>query len=91
LLGLAAQVEVKQLVVIKANTGYGKTCLAAAWAHHFRQTGNAVAWLTVDADDDEPAHFLFYIPHALRRAREGLGNQTIDLIKEASLISTRAK
>jgi LuxR family transcriptional regulator, maltose regulon positive regulatory protein len=90
LLGLAAQVEVKQLAVIKAGAGFGKTCLAASWGHHLRQAGNLVGWLSLDADDDEPTQFLFYVAHGLRRVREALGKQATDLIREASLISPRA-
>ena len=32
LLGLINQVQIKRLTVIKAAAGFGKTCLAAAWA-----------------------------------------------------------
>jgi LuxR family maltose regulon positive regulatory protein len=41
LLGLTAQLEEKQLVVIKAAAGFGKTSLALAWADNLRQSGNS--------------------------------------------------
>ncbi len=86
LLGLIAQVETKQLTVVKAGAGFGKTSIAAAWAARLGQNGNWVAWLSLDAEDDEPTRFLFYVAQALRRARNGLGNTAIDLIMERSLI-----
>src|SRR4029077_5335186 len=55
-----------------------------------QQSGNAVAWLTIDTDDDEPAIFLFYLAHALHHACEGVGAAAIDLIQESFLINPRA-
>src|SRR6266849_7372564 len=68
LLGLVAQAQAKQLIVIKAPAGFGKTSLAVAWTERLRQSGNRVAWLALEVDDDEPARFLHYVAHALRRA-----------------------
>jgi LuxR family maltose regulon positive regulatory protein len=82
LLGLTAQLEEKQLVVIKAAAGFGKTSLALAWADELRQSGNSVAWFALDPDDNEPTRFLFYVAHALRRACDGLGEAAICQISE---------
>jgi LuxR family transcriptional regulator, maltose regulon positive regulatory protein len=82
LLGMTAQLEEKQLVVIKAAAGFGKTSLALAWAEHLRRNGNSVAWLALDSDDNEPTRFLFYVAHALRRACDGLGEAAISQISE---------
>jgi LuxR family maltose regulon positive regulatory protein len=54
------------------------------------QGENAVAWLTIDSDDDEPPAFLFYVAHALQRARNKLGAAAIDLLQESFLINPRA-
>lgn len=72
LLGLAAQLRAKQLVVIKAGVEFGKTSLAVAWEEQLQRSGHGVAWLALDADD-EPSRFLFYMAHALRRACRGIG------------------
>jgi LuxR family transcriptional regulator, maltose regulon positive regulatory protein len=85
LLNLVAQVQAKQLTIIKAGAGFGKTSLALSWAERLQQSGNAVAWLAIDAEDNEPTRFLFYVSKALRRACDGVGEETIDLILEASL------
>jgi hypothetical protein len=68
----------------------GKTSLAVAWLQRLQQSGNAVAWFTIDSDDDDPATFFFYVAHALQRACEGVGTAAIDLIQESFLINPRA-
>ena len=90
LLGLASQLTGKRLAVIKAPAGFGKTSLAAAWLQQLQRGGNAVAWLTIDPEDDEPSTFFFYVSHALQRACEGVGAAAIALIRESSLINPRA-
>jgi LuxR family transcriptional regulator, maltose regulon positive regulatory protein len=90
LLDLTSQLSGKQLAVLKAPAGFGKTSLAATWLERIRQSGHAVAWLTIDPDDDEPATFLFYLAHALQRACDGVGVAAINLIQESFLINPRA-
>jgi LuxR family maltose regulon positive regulatory protein len=85
LLGLITQVQAKQLTVIKAGAGFGKTSLAVAWAEQLQQSGNSVAWLALDSDDDQPTRFLFYVSHALRHACTGVGDAAIRLMLETSL------
>jgi ATP/maltotriose-dependent transcriptional regulator MalT len=87
LLGLATQVRTKRLSVIKAPAGFGKTSLAAEWAGRLSLSGDSVAWFSIDATDNQPTQFLFYVSHALQRACDGVGNAAIDLIRETSLIS----
>ena len=81
---------VKPLSVIKAPAGFGKTSLAVAWADRLLQSGNSVAWFSIDANDNEPTQFLFYVSHALHRAYDGAGRLAIDLIQETSLIRPHA-
>jgi len=81
LVELVVQLETKQLAVVTAGAGFGKTSLAAAWAERLRRSGNSVAWLALDAEDDEPSRFLFYISHALHRAGD-VGIATISLISD---------
>ena len=49
LIDLSSQLSEKRLAVIKAPAGFGKTSLAATWFQRLRQSGNAVAWLTIDS------------------------------------------
>jgi LuxR family maltose regulon positive regulatory protein len=53
---LAAQTEAKRLTVIKAPAGFGKTSLALTWLDGLGTGSARVAWLSLDAEDDEPAH-----------------------------------
>ena len=90
LLALTSQLSEKRLAVVKAPAGFGKTSLAATWLEQLQQGENALAWLTIDSDDDEPPAFLFYVSHALQRARGKVGAAAIDLIQESFLINPRA-
>jgi LuxR family transcriptional regulator, maltose regulon positive regulatory protein len=85
LLDLVAQVQAKQLTIIKAGAGFGKTSLALSWAERLQQSGNAVAWLAIDTEDNEPTRFLFYLSQALRRGSNGVGEDVVDLISEGTL------
>jgi LuxR family transcriptional regulator, maltose regulon positive regulatory protein len=90
LLAVASGLSAKRLAVIKAPAGFGKTSLAASWSEWLRQQGGAVAWLSIDPDDDEPARFLFYMMQAIQRCAPGVGGDAIDLINEAFLIDPHA-
>jgi LuxR family transcriptional regulator, maltose regulon positive regulatory protein len=90
LLALASQLSGKRLAVLKGPAGFGKTSLAVGWLERLQQSGNAVAWFTIDSDDNEPATFFFYVSHALQRAYEGVGAAALDLIQESFLINPRA-
>lgn len=86
LLSVAAQLLQKRLAVVKAPAGFGKTSLVATWLPELRKTGSAVAWLTIDPNDDEPATFMLYVCHALQRACGTVGPAAIELIEESLLI-----
>jgi LuxR family maltose regulon positive regulatory protein len=85
LLNLIAQLQAKQLTIIKAGAGFGKTSLAVSWAEQLQNSGNLVAWLAIDPEDNEPTRFLFYLAQALRHACSGVGDETLGLILGASL------
>src|SRR5882724_3485472 len=74
LLELVAQVQTKRLSVIKAPAGFGKTSLAVTWADQLLQSGTSVAWFSIDANDNQPTQFLFYVSHALEHVCDGVGS-----------------
>ena len=82
---LATQVPEKQLAIIRAGAGFGKTSLALSWAQSLEENGHRVAWFSIDAEDNEPTHFLFYFTHALRHACAELGSEAVSLIGEGPL------
>ena len=63
--------DITRLVLVGAPAGSGKTTLLAQWA---RSPGApAVAWVALDATDDDPILFWTCVLEALRRVQPGLG------------------
>ena len=60
-----------------APAGYGKTVLLADWA---RRGEFPVAWLSLDAGDNDPARFWRHAVAALDRARPGTGERVAPLL-----------
>ena len=59
------------LILVCAPAGYGKTVLLADWT---RRSGHPVAWLSLDAGDNDPARFWRHAVAALDPARPGPAN-----------------
>ncbi|HEX5615535.1 MAG TPA: LuxR C-terminal-related transcriptional regulator [Acidimicrobiia bacterium] len=62
-----------RLVLVSAPAGFGKTTLVAAWLRGLADDGAAVAWVSLDERDDDPAPFWTYVLAALDAAVPGLG------------------
>ncbi len=60
------------LVVVCAPAGFGKTALLADWV---RSGDHRVAWLSLDAADNDPVRFWRHVIAALDRARPGIGER----------------
>ena len=60
------------LVLACAPAGYGKTVLLAEWVRRGR---HRVAWLSLDAGDNDPARFWRHAAAALDRARPGISER----------------
>ncbi len=58
----------RRLILVCGPAGFGKTALLADWA---RRGGRPVAWLSLDAGDNDPARFWRHAVAALDRARPG--------------------
>ena len=65
------------LILACAPAGYGKTVLLADWA---RRGGHPVAWLSLDAGDNDPARFWRHGVAALDRPRPGIGERLAPLL-----------
>jgi LuxR family maltose regulon positive regulatory protein len=58
-----------RLLLLSAPAGYGKTTLLAVWCRALlAQCDAAVAWLTLDERDNDPARFLAYLAVSLAQA-----------------------
>jgi LuxR family maltose regulon positive regulatory protein len=65
------------LVLVCAPAGFGKTTLLADW---LRSGGQPVAWLSLDAGDNDPARFWRHVVAALDRAQPGIGERVAPLL-----------
>jgi LuxR family maltose regulon positive regulatory protein len=67
-----------ELTVVCAPAGFGKTALLADWARH---SGRAVAWLSLDAGDNDPVRFWRDVTAALEGMRAGAGRGLAVLLR----------
>ncbi|MDD3445850.1 MAG: tetratricopeptide repeat protein, partial [Zavarzinia sp.] len=58
------------VTMVRAPAGFGKTTLLADWRKRLLLDGARVAWLSLDAHDNEPAQLLSYLLGALDQAFE---------------------
>src|SRR5690242_10876700 len=66
----------RPVVSVVAPAGYGKTTLLAQWAEH---SGQAVAWVSVDEQDNDPKVLLTYVARALD-AVQPVGQMVFDAL-----------
>jgi LuxR family maltose regulon positive regulatory protein len=64
------------LVLVCAPAGYGKTVALADWA---RRSGRPVAWLSLDAGDNDPVRFWRHVVAAVGSARPGVAERVLPL------------
>jgi len=70
------------LTLVAAPAGYGKTTAVRAW---YENTGGALAWVTLDAGDNEPARFWTYVATAVDRVRNGLGRRALHRLRSPGM------
>lgn len=63
----------RELTLLSAPAGFGKTMLLSDWV---RQSDRAIAWLSLDEDDNDPDRFWTYVVSALQTLNPGLGEST---------------
>jgi LuxR family transcriptional regulator, maltose regulon positive regulatory protein len=73
------------LTVLSAPAGFGKTTLLTEWLGTGRADGAAVAWLSLDRRDNDPALFWTYMVTAVQTAAEGIGTGALQLLGSSSL------
>ncbi|WP_421740654.1 LuxR C-terminal-related transcriptional regulator [Cellulomonas sp.] len=69
-----------RLTLVCAPAGFGKSTLVAEWVAGAPADGRAVAWLSLDSSDNDPATFWRYVLTALAGATDGAGSRALDLI-----------
>ncbi len=76
----------RELILLSAAAGFGKTTLIAEWA---RRVGSgsapagAVGWLSLDAADSDPARFFTYLLAALQAAEAAVGRTVQAMLQSA--------
>ena len=69
------------LTLVSAPAGFGKTTLLAEWLAVAAADGRAVAWLSLDQCDNDPALFWTYLVAALKTAAPGAGAGALSLLQ----------
>jgi ATP/maltotriose-dependent transcriptional regulator MalT len=78
----------RQLTLVSAPAGFGKTTLLSTWAQAHSTGNSRMAWLTLDEGDDSPRRFWAYVLTALDRCEPGTSVQALqrlDAPEESSL------
>jgi LuxR family maltose regulon positive regulatory protein len=66
------------LTLVAAPPGYGKTTAVRDWC---ASSGAALAWVTLDARDNDPVRLWRYVATAFDRIREGLGRSALQRLE----------
>ncbi len=75
-----AQAARVSLTVLSAPAGFGKTTLLSQWLTEAVGDGAAVAWLSLDRRDNDPALFWSYVVSAIRAAVPGFADTASPLL-----------
>ncbi|MDW8402936.1 BTAD domain-containing putative transcriptional regulator [Chloroflexus sp.] len=78
---LLAEARLMPVTLVVAPAGYGKTTLLAQWADEFMRTGAQVAWISFEANDQEPSLLLAYLIGAIQRVLPRAGEQALRMLQ----------
>ena len=68
----------RRLTLISASAGFGKTTLVSEWV---AGCGQPVAWLSLDAGDNDPTRFLTYLVAALQTLAANIGAGVLGVLQ----------
>src|SRR5215469_11774110 len=69
------------LTLIAAPPGWGKSTLLSAWMAELSADAPLLAWVSLDAHDNDPVRFWTYVIAALGRAQPGAGATSLALLR----------
>jgi LuxR family transcriptional regulator, maltose regulon positive regulatory protein len=72
-----------QLTLLSAPAGFGKTTLVRAWMAARETSLPPVAWVALDAGDNDPLRFWHYLIAACQTFQEDLGSTALTLLRAA--------
>ena len=67
--------------LVSAPAGWGKTTLLSAWHAELCGSGYPFAWVSLDADDNDPVRFWNYILVALNTIHEGVSDAALSMLR----------
>src|SRR5579864_1814894 len=75
----------RKLTLLSAPAGFGKTTLVSEWiaARTARQDAPAVAWVSLDAGDNDPVRFWHYVTTACQSFDSAVGASALGLLHRA--------
>ncbi len=76
----------KSLTLLSTPAGFGKTTLLAEW---IARSSMPIAWLSLDAGDNDPYRFLSYLVEALGSFQEGLGIKALEIMQSPQGVPPR--
>ncbi|NQD92424.1 AAA family ATPase [Pseudomonas sp. CrR25] len=79
-----------RLLLIAAPAGFGKTSALVALARSRVDAGGAVAWLSLDPEDDEPARFFQQLIEALAAQLPGVGAEALSYLQNTMRVPAAA-
>ncbi len=71
----------RAVTLVSAPAGWGKTTLLSAWHANISGSGYPVAWVSLDASDNDPVRFWSYILVALNTLHEGASDAALRMLK----------
>lgn len=81
----------RPLTVISAPAGFGKSTLASGWYQRSGGRGAfSLAWISLDAEDNDPERFLAYLAAASSRLHEGMGENLLAVLDAPQRPAARA-
>ena len=82
----------RKMSLISAPAGFGKTTVVTEWLGNLQSSSNRgkqveyeIAWLSLDASDNNFRRFLTYIIAALRKTNNSIGGTTLNMLQSAQL------
>ncbi len=81
----------RRLTMISAPAGFGKTTLLSEWIERQDQQPlpPQVAWLSLDANDNNPARFLIYLVGALQKAGVVFPDEVLSVFQASQISSIK--
>jgi LuxR family maltose regulon positive regulatory protein len=81
----------RRLTLLRAPAGFGKSTVLAGFRERLLSERRVVAWVTLDADDNDPNPFVAYLILALSEALGSLGDHVHEFAAQAESASPKVR